>query len=600
MKNLPIRLKLILATVPSLFILIGCVVFFSIQLNNINSQAKETYYDKLYTINSALINADRDFYQSLKGATSFFESSWKANKGYAPADPNLEEYISDYEENAQQVADHAAEVFAIAKTDKDLWTGTKTEDGRTFEEVAAEFDTAFAEWKESYNPSADGIDDVKYTDFSNKFPVARDHINTLQEITESWADKETVALGAKIKKSITTSVIIFAIIAVIMSLWATALTKQIGNGLREVSEKLVHLSKYDLSQDSIKVDSNDEIGKMKKAFNDTQEALKNIIGTLKNTSDGLLNASNTMSTGTQATASGVDGVSSASLDLANTSTAMAQDVTDISSNVAELGSIMERSVSSAAALSEASKEIGNVTKEGNKVVEELADINNKSLSAFQSIFDAISAMEKSAAEISSASEMISSIANQTNLLSLNASIEAARAGDAGRGFAVVADEIRQLSDQSKESVEQINEILGRLQESTNGAIEKSNTVKNMVDKQNEAVAQTKESFASIVASVATVEGAISDIEMINSELSTKSRVIEESVTSLSAISEENAATSQELSATAQTVQMNVDNLKTTQGDVESSSGGLSEIVGRFILSGQARFETEEITDTDQE
>ena len=586
MKNLSIRLKLILATVPSLFILIACVAFFSMELNSINDQAKSTYYDKLYSINSSLINADRDFYQSVKGATSFYESSWKAKKGYAPQDSHLDEYVSDYEENAKQVEENAANVFAIAKTDKDLWTGTKTEDGQTFEQVAAEFDTAFADWKNSYNPTADEIDDVKYTDFNEKFPIARDHLNTLQEITEAWAEKESAALGAGIKKTIFSSIALFAVIAVIMSLWATALTKQIGNGLREVSEKLVHLSKYDLSQDNIKVDSTDEIGKMKQAFNDTQEALKNIIGTLKDTSNGLLDASNTMSTGTQATATGVDGVSSASQDLANTSTAMAQDVTDISSNVAELGSIMDRSVASAAALSEASTEIGKVTKEGNKVVEELADINNKSLAAFQSIFDAISAVEKSADEISSASEMISSIANQTNLLSLNASIEAARAGDAGRGFAVVADEIRQLSDQSKESVEQINEILARLQESTNGAIEKSNTVKSMVDKQNEAVAQTRKSFSSIVASVSTVEGAISDIELINSELSTKSRVIEESVTSLSAISEENAATSQELSATAQTVQMNVDNLKTTQGDVESSSGGLSEIVGRFILSGQ--------------
>ncbi len=587
MKNLPIRLKLILATVPSLFILIACVVFFSMELNSINDQAEEMYFEKLYTINSTLINADRDFYQSLKGATSYYESSWKTKKGYSGVDPQLEEYVSDYEENAQQVSDNAAKVFEIAKTDKDLWTGTKTEDGKTFEQVAAEFETAYADWKNAYNPSADGTDEYKFTVFTEAFPVARDHLNTLQEITEVWADKENAAIGARIKTTIMTSVIIFAIIAVIMSLWATALTKQIGNGLRDVSDKLVHLSKYDLSQDNIPVDSNDEIGKMKKAFNDTQEALKNIVGTLKDTSNGLLNASNTMSTGTQATATGVDGVSSASLDLANTSTAMAQDVSDISSNVAELGSIMERSVASAAALSDASAQIGDVTKEGNKVVEELADINDKSLAAFQSIFDAISAVEKSAAEISSASEMISSIANQTNLLSLNASIEAARAGDAGKGFAVVADEIRQLSDQSKESVDQINEILGRLQESTNGAIEKSNVVKNMVDKQNEAVSQTRESFSSIVASVETVENAIEDIEKINVELNDKSRVIEESVSSLSAISEENAATSEELSATAQTVQMNVDNLKSTQGDVESSSGGLSEIVGRFILTGQA-------------
>ena len=583
MKNASIKTKLMLATLPSLIILIICLVFFAVAVNSTVKQSKQIYYDNLYTVSSNLNNADRDFYQALDASKSLFNM---ATFSPGQLSPELrKKYADDYTDNVSQVKERMEKAIETAKTDGSLWDAT-SKDGKAFKEVADAYNKAFSEWEQLYDVSKGTIPEGVFIQYNEKFEEARGYINDMSDIADEWAGTREDELKSNVNGVLIKVIIGFAIVAILMTIWVLYVTKLIGNSIRVVSDRLKKLSQYDLSEEPIKVDSKDELGVMKQALNDTEEALENIVDTLKNTSNGLVQASDTVSKGTDATGVGVDNVSSAADELANASTAMAQDVSDISSNMVELSSIMERSVESAKALTEASNKIEDVTESGNEVVEELAGINERSFVEFNAIFEAIDEIKKSGAKISEASELILNIADQTNLLSLNASIEAARAGEAGKGFAVVADEIRNLSDESKENVDTINEILSELTAATNNASTKADVVKEFVEKQNNAVGQTKESFDAIVATVSGVEEAISELEQINEELDVKSREIEESVSNLSSLSEENAATSEQLSATAQTVQTNVEDLKVTQGDVESSSVNLSDIVGRFILAPQ--------------
>jgi len=580
MKNASIKLKLALATFPSLIILIACLVFFAFAVNGTVTQSKEIYYDSLYKVTSNMSNADRDFYQALDASKSLFNMSTFSPGALTPE--MREKYTGDYQSNITEVKERMDEAISIAKKDDTLWN-EKTEDGKTFEESAEHFEKAFAEWEAMYDVSRGTIPESVFIQYNEKFDEARGCINDMTDIAEKWADTRSDFLQSSVNGILLKVIIGFAIVAILMTIWTIYVTKLIGNSIRVVSDRLNKLSHYDLSEPPIKVDSKDELGQMKKAINDTQDALESIVDTLKSTSNGLVSASGVVSKETDATGIGVDNVSSAADELANASTSMAQDVSDISMNMTELSSIMERSVESANSLSVASTDIEHATEEGNKVVESLADINEKSYVEFNAIFEAIDDIKKSGEKISEASDLILGIADQTNLLSLNASIEAARAGEAGKGFAVVADEIRNLSDDSKKNVDTINEILAELTAATNHASNKADVVKEFVQKQNDAVGHTKESFTAIVDTVGGVEEAINELEQINKELDAKSREIEESVSNLSALSEENAATSEQLSATAQTVQTSVEDLKITQGDVESSSDNLSGIVGKFTV-----------------
>ncbi len=596
MKNASIKTKLMLATLPSLIILIICLVFFAVAVNSTVKQSKQIYYDNLYTVSSNLSNADRDYYQALDASKSLFNMSNFAPQMLTP--DLVKKYTDEYTSNVKEVRERMNKAIETAKTDGSLWDA-KSGDGRTFKEAADSFNKAFDEWEKMYDVSKGTMPEGVFVSYNEKFDEARVYINDMSDIADEWATTREDELKSNVNGVLIKVIVGFAIVAILMTIWVIYLTKLIGNSIRAVSDRLKKLSQYDLSEEPIKVDSKDELGVMKQALNDTEEALESIVATLKDTSSGLINASDTVSKGTDATGVGVDNVSSAADELANASTAMAQDVSDISSNMVELSSIMERSVESAKSLSEASSKIEEVTETGTEVVEELAGINERSFIEFNAIFDAIDEIKKSGAKISEASDLILNIADQTNLLSLNASIEAARAGEAGKGFAVVADEIRNLSDESKENVDTINEILSELTAATNNAATKADVVKEFVEKQNDAVGQTKESFEAIVSTVSGVEEAIEELEKINSELDVKSREIDESVTNLSSLSEENAATSEQLSATAQTVQTNVEDLKVTQSDVESSSENLSDIVNRFILAPEGNLE-DTVEDTIEE
>ncbi|MCR5145704.1 MAG: methyl-accepting chemotaxis protein [Lachnospiraceae bacterium] len=583
MKNLSIKVKLLMATLPILIVLIHCVTYMSIQMRQVGADSEELYYNNLYKINSLLIEADRDYYQAMLAATVYRDvTNGSTNLGGAAdmTDQILSEKSADFEENKAQVTEKVNEAVAIAEKNPKLYSEIVDENGNTFETYVGDFTTEFDAWSKEYDVTSGQGD---WLTFNEEFVNARDSLDGMQIITETWAEEERATNNEEIDATIKKCALIYDFIALCLIILLVIIIRQINNGIKEVTRDLKKLAENDLSAELPQNYGKDEIGQMKKAFADMQTNLTNVVTTLKTTTGGLNDVCEVMNEDTSSANMSMQGITSASGEIANTATSQAQDVSDIAANMTDLSDLMNTSVEIAEKLAKVSREIDGITKEGNKKVTELTDINNMSLSAFNSIFGAIDNIQESSNKISEASELISSIASQTNLLSLNASIEAARAGENGKGFAVVADEIRKLSDESEQNVQTINEILAELQIATKGAIEKSNAVKGYVDKQNQSVEDTKVSFDSIVGSIDHVNSSINEIENINDELDKKIKVISESVSNLAAISEENAATAQELAATSDTVTGNVTGLMDTQTKIDTSAEEIAEIINKFKL-----------------
>ncbi|MCX7710511.1 MAG: methyl-accepting chemotaxis protein [Clostridia bacterium] len=209
------------------------------------------------------------------------------------------------------------------------------------------------------------------------------------------------------------------------------------------------------------------------------------------------------------------------------------------------------------------------------------DLNEKAVSVSENSEDAygrmVGLMQKSS-EIQGITQIITGISEQTNLLSLNASIESARAGEAGKGFAVVADEIRKLAVQSKDSASNIANILHELQEKAEGAVEAVIKLKEVNTQQNELIANTRQVFEDISNKMKIFNENVNQVGRRISEIVNSNNRIIESINEISAVSEQATANVQQ----AQTI---AESSRDKAGEAKELAGVLidtSKEVNKFL------------------
>ena len=216
-----------------------------------------------------------------------------------------------------------------------------------------------------------------------------------------------------------------------------------------------------------------------------------------------------------------------------------------------------------------------------EIITELSKSNDKTIEAVERIAVQTEYTNVSAQKIKKAVALITSIADETSLLSLNASIEAARAGEAGRGFAVVASEISKLADQSNNSATEIEKIINELLIESNKTVDIMDEVKSIVSEQEEKLNLTKAEFENVSKGI---ESSVSSVENISGrivELDIAKNGIIDVIQSLSAISEENAAATEETSASVQELDSTVGSLSEAAKDLKVIAEQLEQQISVF-------------------
>lgn len=225
--------------------------------------------------------------------------------------------------------------------------------------------------------------------------------------------------------------------------------------------------------------------------------------------------------------------------VSNTSTQVDQTL-DIKAKTDAIAVAIENILTNVNNLTNSAQAVNECNQTAAKIMEELMAISDENSVSIAAVRDQTQKTNESVQEIRSVTEIIAGISNQTNLLALNASIEAARAGEHGRGFAVVAEEIRNLADQSKQSTEHINRIVGDLIQNSNVSVDVTNKVSETFGQQDKKMQDAQEIFASLNGEINRVSTEIEGISTEITDLEAHKNIISESVEQLAVFAEQNA------------------------------------------------------------
>ena len=257
---------------------------------------------------------------------------------------------------------------------------------------------------------------------------------------------------------------------------------------------------------------------------------------------------------------GTKQISQAMEELSVTAVTLAENVQDVNAKSLEMGNAITDIDGDVQVLSDNSNHMDKANEDAAKSIETVLDSSNRSSAIVEKITNQIEETNQAISSINEAVDLIMDITGQTSLLSLNASIEAARAGQAGRGFAVVADEIKKLSEQSAQGADTIKQVADNIFEKSNESVALVNEVRELIGKEQEDISVTKESFEILSKTINDNLVAVSRISEKTKQLDTIKQAIIGNINDLSAISEENAASNQEVSANITNIAESIDEM----------------------------------------
>ena len=274
-------------------------------------------------------------------------------------------------------------------------------------------------------------------------------------------------------------------------------------------------------------------------------------------------------------------ISQAMEELSVTAVTLAENVQDVNAKSLEMGNAITDINGDVQVLSDNSNHMDKANEDAAKSIETVLDSSNRSSAIVEKITNQIEETNQAISSINEAVDLIMDITGQTSLLSLNASIEAARAGQAGRGFAVVADEIKKLSEQSAQGADTIKQVADNIFEKSNESVALVNEVRELIGKEKEDISVTKESFEILSKTINDNLVAVSRISEKTKQLDTIKQAIIGNINDLSAISEENAASNQEVSANITNIAESIDEMNAATGHVNNISEELAQLMEYF-------------------
>ncbi|MBB4823502.1 methyl-accepting chemotaxis protein [Sporosarcina luteola] len=378
--------------------------------------------------------------------------------------------------------------------------------------------------------------------------------------------------------------IVSAIFDVLLGLLiATLINRNISRPVKRLAEASKIIANGDLTKDDITVKSKDELKELANAFNTMKQNLRTVIGHVNESVLHVTASAEELSASTEE-------VTRSSREVNRNMEAMLEGSQIAASSAKESSYAMEETASGVQRIAESAQ--GLLLNATN--TEKLAGDSEQSVKTAKAqmnlIYDSsyqtnelIKRLSEQTAEIAHITKVITDITEQTNLLALNAAIEAARAGEHGKGFAVVADEVRKLAEQSKQSATQIVDVIVEIQKNTRNVEQAVSESLANVEAGVKVIEEAGDAFSTIVNAVQMMNEQIEEVSAATEEISASAEQVSASVQEIASQADVASGQNEENTAAIQEQLATIEEINVVASDLNKRAVGLQEIIQQFSI-----------------
>ncbi|WP_286181002.1 methyl-accepting chemotaxis protein [Bacillus sp. ISL-37] len=409
--------------------------------------------------------------------------------------------------------------------------------------------------------------------------AAEDAIEYQQDALNATSE----TLSGEVQKVALLIILLSAAAFIIGTAIATYISRIISKPVQLVSYAAKQMADGNLAIEKINVKNNDEIGQLAADFNEMATNLRNLIYQVSSTSEQVAASAEEMMASADQTNSATNQVATAIQEVAGGAELQSKNTEESARAVEEMSEGIQRVAVTTSTVAESAADTTKQAMLGHesleKVIEKMKTINHTTSETNAVIKD----LDRKSAEIGKIIEVITGIADQTNLLALNAAIEAARAGEHGKGFAVVADEVRKLAELSRQSASQISGLIEVIQKETHQVVEMMNKGTAEISEGTLLVEDTGKTFDEILKSIENVSSEIQEVSAISEEMSASVMQVNASIDEVTKIARGSVASTAEIASATEEQLASMEEVASSSASLARLAENLREMVAKFKI-----------------